>query len=138
MSYRASIPQPNVSYAGIPSVTMGTTVTATSGATLSYLMYQADAGTGNGVGVMVPGDDVVGYNIEDAYGKDEEFHEALVKIRCPHCAYPNYPFRKRERPKCLETGEEWVGIDYKQPYAHYSTECSYCHEVFYMRLFAPQ
>lgn len=136
MSYqRVPIPQPNVSYAGVPSITMGTTVTATSGATLNYLMYQADTGTGSG---MVPGSDVVGYNIEDAYGKDEEFHEALVKVRCPHCAYPNYPFRKRERPKCLETGEEWVGIDYKQPYAHYSTECSYCHEVFYMRLFAPQ
>ena len=126
-----------ISYAGVPSITMGSThITTTSASTLNYLMYQAD---GTGQALMIPEHDQVGYNIEDAYGKDDEFHEALVCVRCPHCAYPNYPFRKKKKkPKCLETGEEWVGIDYKQPYAHYECWCSYCDEAYYLRLFAPQ
>jgi hypothetical protein len=82
----------------------------------------------------VPEHDQVSYPIEDACDEDGEFHERRVCVRCPHCVYPNYPFRKKRKPICLETGESWVGIEYKEPYAHYSVECSYCHETFYLRL----
>ena len=123
----------NVTYAGVPSVTMGTNVTATGSSSVNYLMYQNNM---SGDSTVVMGHDVVGVDIEEFCDSDGEFHERKVRIRCPHCAYPNFPFRRKERPKCLETGEEWVGIEYKQPYAHYSTECGYCHEAYYFRLFA--
>lgn len=111
-----------------------TTITATSGSNLTYYQYQ-NSQTGDTTSVM--GHDVVGVSIDEFCDeKTGDFHEHKVRIRCPHCAYPNYPFRRKQRPLCLETGEEWVGLEYKQPYAHYSTECAYCEEAYYFRLFA--
>lgn len=107
---------------------------ATAASTTSVVMYQ-NAVTGQGA-TFVPEHDQVGFCTSEATDKDGEFRDHLVHVRCPHCAHPNYPFRRKKKPVCLESGEEWQGIEYKQPYANYQTVCCYCDEVYYLKIFA--
>ena len=74
---------------------------------------------------------------EEAYGADEEFHDALVKMRCPSCRRMCAPLLST-RTRLLENGWRWVGLEYREPYSQWLCVCPGCRTDYILTTHTPQ
>jgi hypothetical protein len=80
----------------------------------------------------------VSFDVEEAFSeRDEEFHPALVKVRCPTCHRTRAPLLSPATRR-LGGGWRWVGISYEESYCDWLCTCSRCGTDYILTTHSPQ
>src|ERR1700690_2307532 len=77
------------------------------------------------------------FNTEEAYGRYEEWHASLTKVRCPSCGRTCAPLLS-SRTRYLGSGWRWVGLEYREPYQEWLCVCPGCRIDYVLTIFSPQ
>lgn len=75
---------------------------------------------------------------EEAFSeRDEEFHPALLKVRCPGCNRTCAPLLS-SRTRLLGSGWTWRGISHQEPYSEWLCVCPGCRCDYVLTMYTPQ
>lgn len=77
------------------------------------------------------------FDTEEAYGRDEEFHDALVRVTCPHCRRVHAPLMSAST-RHLASDWRWVGLEYKEPFSEWLCVCPRTGRDYVLTTHTPQ
>jgi hypothetical protein len=79
----------------------------------------------------------VEFDSEEAFREDDEFHDAVVKVNCPHCLRVNAPLMSKKTAH-VHSDWRWVGLDHKEPFSEYLCVCPACRLDYILTIYTPQ